>query len=91
MTTLTATRPPLWAGDASDGEKPGGLGHEPGSLFDGAGGGPTLDDVLSGVWEGLAARAVVDCPMCGGELLPEYGSGPLPIGGRCRRCGTSLS
>jgi hypothetical protein len=63
----------------------------PPSLFDGAGGGPTLDDVVSGVWEGLAAHAVVECPVCEGEMKPEYGQHALPIGGRCRRCGTSLS
>ena len=68
-----------------------GLAGEPETLFDGPGGGPSLDDVLSSAWEGLAARAVVDCPMCEGELVPEYGSQARPIGGRCRRCGTRLS
>ena len=38
-----------------------------------AGGEPTLDSVLSGVWEGLAAHRSVACPVCGGEMRPEYG------------------
>ncbi|HWC86734.1 MAG TPA: hypothetical protein VG388_09350 [Solirubrobacteraceae bacterium] len=47
--------------------------------------------MLSGAWEELAAHAVVDCPLCNGELVPEYGSHARPIAGRCRRCGTTLS
>jgi hypothetical protein len=69
--------------------------RHPQTLFDGAGGGPTLDDVVSGAWEELTAHAVVDCPMCDGELVPEdEGRSPAlarAIGGRCRRCGTRLS
>jgi hypothetical protein len=63
----------------------------PQSFFDGAGGGPTLDDVVSGAWEELAAHAVVECLLCGGEMVPEYRSHAVPIAGRCRRCGTTLS
>jgi hypothetical protein len=65
--------------------------HELPTIFDGAGGGPTLDDVLSSAWEELTAHAVVDCPVCDGELAPEYGAHARPIGGRCRRCGSTLS
>jgi hypothetical protein len=60
------------------------------SLFDGLGGEPTLDDVLAGAWEGLTAHAVVQCPVCGDELAPEYGAQALPIGGRCKGCGSTL-
>jgi hypothetical protein len=55
------------------------------------GGEPTLDAVLAGVWEGLAAHKSVDCPVCGGELKPDYGAHALPIGGRCASCETRLS
>jgi hypothetical protein len=88
LTAMPATR--ARCGEAGAGA-PRGSAHYPRSLFDGAGGGPTLDDVLSGAWEELTAHAVVECPLCDGELAPEYGSHARPIGGRCRRCGTSLS
>jgi hypothetical protein len=49
-----------------------------------------LDDVLVGVWEGLAAHRVVRCVMCGEDMAPEYGAHARPIGGRCTGCGTTL-
>jgi hypothetical protein len=61
------------------------------SLFDGLGGEPTLDHVLAGAWEGLAAHSVVPCPVCGDEMAPEYGSHALPVGGRCGGCDTTLA
>ncbi|HYV16440.1 MAG TPA: hypothetical protein VE972_10510 [Conexibacter sp.] len=64
-------RPPLLFGDGVESR-------------DGVGGGPTLDDAIVGVWEGLAARVAVACPLCGGGLAPRAD------GGCCRDCGTSL-
>jgi hypothetical protein len=65
------------------------------SLFDRAGGEPTLDDVLAGVWEGLAARATAGCPVCGGRMEPAYGARAdrdrAPGAARCTSCGSSLS
>jgi hypothetical protein len=61
------------------------------SLFDGAGGGQTLDEVLSGAWEELAAQTATRCPMCPGDMEPEYGAHSRPVGGRCRSCGTALT
>ncbi|MEO6859869.1 MAG: hypothetical protein ABI323_15015 [Solirubrobacteraceae bacterium] len=55
------------------------------------GGEPTLDEHISGVWEGLAAHHPAACPMCGGELVPLYGAHARPVGGRCRHCETVLS
>ena len=89
MTTMTATRAAPSRSEHAGG--PRGVTRRPQSIFDGAGGGPTLDDVVSGVWEELTAHAVVECPVCQGELAPVYGSHARPIGGRCRRCGTTLS
>jgi DnaJ-class molecular chaperone len=51
---------------------------------------PTLDDVLSGVWEGLSSHHTVTCPVCSGKMAPRYGSGARPVGGRCQRCGSTL-
>jgi hypothetical protein len=50
----------------------------------------TLDDLLSSVWTGLAAHHQVTCPVCRGSMAPRYGSGAQPVGGRCRRCGSTL-
>jgi hypothetical protein len=56
----------------------------------GPGGGPTLDDAIVGVWEGLAARATVACPLCGGPLRSRP-DGDAAAGGRCGDCGTTLT
>jgi hypothetical protein len=61
------------------------------TLFDGAGGEPTLDEQLVRVWEGLIAHRLVVCPLCGAEMRPEYGAHALPIGGRCSSCGSTLA
>ena len=52
--------------------------------------GRTLEDVLSGAWEDLTAHRTAACPICGGAMRPRYGSGPSPVGGRCRECRTEL-
>jgi hypothetical protein len=54
-------------------------------------GGPTLDDLVVGAWEGLLAHHPAPCPICGGTLTPRLGSGPRPVGGRCGDCGTTLA
>ena len=52
----------------------------------------TLDDVLSGAWEGLsAATSSTTCPVCHGELVPCWSAGAGVVGGRCRDCGSELS
>jgi hypothetical protein len=55
------------------------------------GGEPTLDALVAGVWEGLAAHRSVGCLVCGEEMVPEYGAHARPIGGGCPSCGTKLS
>ncbi len=62
-----------------------------GSQRGASGGGPRLDDLVAGLWEGLAARRVVECPVCSAEMHPAYGVHSLPIGGRCKGCGSTLS
>lgn len=54
-------------------------------------GGPTLDDLIVGVWEGLAAHRTVACPACGEAMTPRYSAGPAPVGGRCRSCQTTIA
>jgi hypothetical protein len=60
------------------------------SLFDQLGGEPTLEDVLVGAWEGLAAQRSVQCPVCQGEMTPDWAAGAGLVGGRCRDCGSTL-
>jgi hypothetical protein len=49
------------------------------------GGGLTLDERLSGVWEGLLAAGFADCPLCDGRMERAGESG------RCTSCGTRLA
>jgi hypothetical protein len=45
-------------------------------LWDEERGEATLDDVLSGAWEGLSAAAsFTACPVCQGELAPRWSAG----------------
>jgi len=50
----------------------------------------TLDQLITGVSEGLSSHHTVTCPVCSGKMAPRYGSGARPVGGRCQRCGSSL-
>ena len=61
------------------------------SLWSEEGGGATLDDLLSGAWEGLAAALPAACPVCHGELAPRWSAGAGVVGGRCGDCGSELS
>jgi hypothetical protein len=45
--------------------------------------GPTLDDVMSRVWEGMRAEVPTPCPVCRTEVEPS-------MGGRCGSCGSAL-
>jgi hypothetical protein len=70
--------------------RPGAGGRCAGDAKDPARGGLTLDELIVGVWEGLAAHSTVACPVCGGAMTPRYGSAPAPVGGRCESCGSTL-
>ena len=50
----------------------------------------TLHQLINGVWEGLSSHHTVTCPVCSGKMTPRYGSGARPVGGRCKRCGSTL-
>jgi hypothetical protein len=53
--------------------------------------GPTLDDLMVGVWEDLTAHRTVACLACGEAMTPRYSAGPAPVGGRCTSCGTTIA
>lgn len=82
MTPLALELPIAWGPDSERGT---------GTAPPDPGGEPTLDSVLSGMWEGLVAHRSVPCPMCGGEVRPRYGVHARPTGGSCTSCGTELS
>jgi hypothetical protein len=49
--------------------------------------GPTLDDVMSRVWEGLVTGLPAACPVCRGEVVPSVHGA---LHGRCSSCGTMI-
>lgn len=51
-------------------------------------GGLTLDDVITGVWEGLASGKTVRCPACGGIMRSRPGA---PEIADCSDCGACLA
>jgi hypothetical protein len=52
----------------------------------------TLDDLITGVWEGLVVRGTVDCPICGSQMASWSAAigDEAPIAA-CRDCGSCLS
>jgi hypothetical protein len=58
----------------------------------GSHGGLTLDDLIIGVWEGLAVRESVRCPACGGTMVSRSAAvgGVSGHEGDCRDCGATL-
>jgi hypothetical protein len=63
------------------------------SLFDEAlGGEPTLEEVIAGVWEGLAVHGTSSCPVCGASMKARFGAhSRQPVDGRCASCGATLA
>jgi hypothetical protein len=49
--------------------------------------GPTLDDVMSRVWEGLVTGLPAACPVCRGDVVPTMHGA---LHGRCSSCGTTI-
>jgi len=52
----------------------------------------TLDDLITGAWEGLAVRGTVTCPVCAGSMTVKGPGreGDVPTGA-CLGCGSQLS
>jgi hypothetical protein len=90
MTTLLLDRPPILEERF---ERDGSRRMDP-DLLSGrvdAHGSLTLDDLITGVWEGLAVRDTVNCPVCTGPMTtsPQVDREDPPIG-TCLRCGSQL-
>ena len=51
----------------------------------------TLDELIVSAWDGLTARRMVVCPVCGSSMSPHVGALGQPIDGRCDDCDCRLS
>jgi hypothetical protein len=55
-------------------------------------GGPTLEAVVSAVWDDLLAGETAACPVCDSPMmLPRHSAGAGVVGGRCGACDATLS
>ncbi len=51
----------------------------------------TLDELITGVWEGLAVRGAIECPVCTSSMvLGSHGGGDGRQTGSCLGCGSKL-
>jgi len=50
----------------------------------------TLDEVITGVWEGLAVRGAVECPVCANSMLLHSHDDDDQQMGSCLGCGSEL-
>jgi hypothetical protein len=54
-------------------------------------GGLTLNDLITSVWEGLAVRGTVNCPVCQGQMAADiHEDSDDPPTGVCLDCGSRL-
>jgi hypothetical protein len=54
--------------------------------------GPTLDDLVSGLWGELLAGETATCPACGAAAMqPRHSAGAGVVGGRCGACDATLA
>lgn len=56
-----------------------------------ASGGPSLDRLITRLWEEITGHQLATCPWCEGEMRPQYGAASRPVAARCTDCGASLS
>ena len=87
MSTLVLEHPPLWVGVRD--RRSAARSSEQRSRT-AVRGGLTLDELITGVWEGLSACQAVRCPACGGAMQPARESGPRGVLGACNDCGSEL-
>jgi hypothetical protein len=52
---------------------------------------PTLDEAISGLWDGLLAGESRACPVCGEDTMhPRHSAASGVVGGRCTNCSATL-
>jgi hypothetical protein len=74
-----ANKPSAATAILASGEGRPEMAHSSGRLFEPAR--STLEDIVLGAWEDLAAHGRAECPVCHGELEPAG----------CTSCGSELS
>jgi hypothetical protein len=91
MPTLLLERAPA-LGEGLEHEPCRGLGDAGVTGQTDAHGRLTLDDLIVSVWEGLAVRGTVSCPVCAGPMVAMTGGQDeeAPTGA-CFDCGARLS
>jgi hypothetical protein len=90
MPTLLLERAPA-LGEGLEHEPRRGLGDAGATGRTDAHGRLTLDDLITSVWEGLAVRGTVSCPVCAGPMADERRDEDDPLAGACVNCGARLS
>jgi hypothetical protein len=54
--------------------------------------GPTLDELVSGLWGELLSGDTATCPACGAAAMqPRHSAGAGVVGGRCGACDATLA
>lgn len=91
MPTLLLERAPA-LGEGLEHDPRRGLGDAVDTGRTDAHGRLTLDERITSVWEGLAVRGTVSCPVCGGRMEAEGKGGGAEhmLLGSCSDCGTHL-
>jgi hypothetical protein len=91
MTTLVLDREQLFVQEVFESDNDGFTADVGNSNRMDAYGGLTLDDLITGVWEGLAVRDTVHCPACGGTMVSRCAPQGASCQGDCIDCGARLS
>jgi hypothetical protein len=91
MPTLLLERAPA-LGEGLEHEPRRGLGDAGVTGRTDAHGRLTLDEFITSVWEGLAVRGAVSCPVCAGPMVSHAFDGDGDgLNGTCVGCGARLS
>lgn len=89
MPTLLLERAPA-LGEGLEHEPRRGLGDAAVTGRTDAHGRLTLDELITSVWEGLAVRGTVSCPVCAGPMPDDGRAEDGLLCGTCLDCGTRL-
>jgi hypothetical protein len=53
--------------------------------------GPTLDEAIGALWDGLLAGESAACPVCREPMQPRHSAAAGVVGGRCTSCASTLA
>ena len=89
MPTLLLERAPA-LGEGLEHEPRRGLGDAGVTGRTDAHGRLTLDELITSVWEGLAVRGTVSCPICSRPMAKDRRDGDDALSGACLNCGARI-